>query len=415
MKSRFLLLACALLSALPLRADSLLQPNDLVAIAGDSITQQRIYSVYIEDYLLMCQPVPGVRALQFGFNGAPINNLRERTPFALAYFHPNVVTMMYGFNDGQYKPLNDERAKAFRLGTIATVDALKKIGLRTIIVGSPSCADWVTNPDGRKMYNTTLGSLGEISREIAGQEGVNFADVHNSMAAALARGDASSPTYTLGGDGSHVGPAGHLMIAYGFLKAMGFDGAIGAITVDLAANKAEGTPGQKIISCQDGVVEIESTRYPFCLYKEPNIPDTATTLDAVKYIPFNQDLNRYTLTVHSIHAPRARVTWGSQTREFAAADLESGVNLAATFTPDNPFSAQFAKVHAAARAQQDQEVFLTKEYMAGVEGFKKALPSQSEAFDQLLKNGFDQHRSLSDAAAALVIPIRHSLKIEPLP
>jgi len=415
MKLRFALPACALMATATLCAEPLIQPNDLVAIAGDSITQQRMYSVFIEDYLLMCQPAPGVRTLQFGCNGAPVYNLRERTPFSLAWFHPNVVTMMYGFNDGQYKPLNDERAKAFREGTISTIDALKKAGLRTILVGSPSCADWVKNPEGRKMYNATLASLGDISREVAEQKGVNFADVHGPMAAALAKGDGASPTYTVGGDGSHVGPAGHLMIAYGFLKAMGFDGAIGTITVDLAANTAEGTTGQKIISCKDGTVEIESTRYPFCLVKEPGIPDTATTLDVVKYLPFNEDLNRYMLVVHGLHGPRARVTWGTQSREFAAADLDNGINLAATFIPDNPFSGQFAKVQAAARAQQDQEVFLIKEYMAALDGFKKGLPSQSAAFDQLLKIGCDQRQALSDAAAALVIPIRHSLKIESLP
>jgi lysophospholipase L1-like esterase len=419
-KTSFTFFAALALALAPLRAEPLVQPNDLVVIAGDSITQQRIYSVFIEDYLLMCQPVPGVHTLQYGFNGAPIGNLRERTAF-LATIHANVVTMMYGFNDGQYKPLNDERAKAFHDGNISTIENLKKAGLRTILVGSPSCADW-KDLVGRKMYNTTLASLGDISREVAQREGVNFTDVHGMMAAAQAKGDASSPAYTLGGDGAHVGPAGHLMLAYGFLKGLGFDGAIGTITVDLAANKAEGTPGQKIISCKDGIVEVESSRYPFCFFKElkmpesmATVPDTATTLDAVKYVPFNEELNRYLLVVHGLKTPRAKVTWGTQTQEFAAADLEKGVNLAAAFIPDNPFSEQFAKVHAAVRAQQDQEVFLTKEYATVLDRLKKALSSQTDAFDQILKSGIDQHRVLSDAAAALVIPIHHTLKIEPLP
>jgi hypothetical protein len=116
-----------------------------------------------------------------------------------------------------------------------------------------------------------------------------------------------------------------------------------------------------------------------------------------------------------LKTPHAKITWGAQSQEFAAADLEKGVNLAAAFIPDNPFSEPFAKVHAAARAQQDQEVFLTKEYGTVLDRLKKALPSQTEAFDQILKSGIEQHQALSDAAASLVVPLHHTIKIEPVP
>src|SRR4051812_31734650 len=33
-----------------------LRENDFVAVCGDSITEQKMYSLYIEDYLLMCRP-----------------------------------------------------------------------------------------------------------------------------------------------------------------------------------------------------------------------------------------------------------------------------------------------------------------------------------------------------------------------
>jgi len=35
----------------------------------DSITEQRLYSVFIEDYLLMCQPVADLKATQFAGAG----------------------------------------------------------------------------------------------------------------------------------------------------------------------------------------------------------------------------------------------------------------------------------------------------------------------------------------------------------
>jgi lysophospholipase L1-like esterase len=397
------------------RADSLLQPNDLVAIAGDSITQQQIYSVFIEDYLLMCQPVPNVGTLQFGSNGAGAYVLGSRTPNDLSYFHPTVVTMLFGMNDGQYKPLNDERADGFKKGTLSSIEAVKKIGVRVVVVSSPTCVDWMDHK-GRDMYNQTLGSFGDFARQIAQDEKVTFTDTHGIMASVIAKGEAAtSPAYYLGGDGTHQGPAGHLVMAYAMLKGFGCDGAVGTITVDLKANQAQGTPGQKIVSVKDGVVQIESTRYPFCFTGDPAKTDTTTTLDVVKYLPFNEDLNRYLLVVHGLTTARAKVTWGGVTQEFAAADLEKGINLAAAFAPTNPFSAQFAKVDVAVRAKQKQEVSLAKDFMSDFGRLKDALPDQVPVLEEIVKRGQAQRAILAKAAVDLVVPVDHTIKIEPIP
>ncbi len=413
-------LPCALLAGLLCvlavhGGEPLVRPGDLVAVCGDSITQQKLYSVYIEDYLLMCRPVEEVRTLQFGYNGAPAYNLRERTPRDLALFRPAVVTTLYGMNDGQYQPLNDERANGFRKGMSDSIEELKKIGVRTIIVGSPSCVEWAKRADNTKMYNTTLASLGEISHELAKQHGVVFADVHGVMAEATAKAKAAyGPDFGLGGDGTHVGPSGHLMIAYAFLKAMGFDGAIGTITVDLGANKAEGTPGQKIVSAKDGVIEVESTRYPFCFQGDPEKAEP-TTANVLKFLPFNEDLNRYLLIVRGLKAGRAKVTWGTQSREFSAADLEKGVNLAASFIPDNPFAAPFVKVEAAVFAKQAHETTLTWQFLSAAARLKKAIPSQEATIDAIQQGGFEQDQRLAKEAAAQVAPVRHTITIEPVP
>ena len=52
-----------MLSSPPLAraAESLLHNGDYVAIVGDSITEQKQYSVFMEDYLLMCQPAADLR------------------------------------------------------------------------------------------------------------------------------------------------------------------------------------------------------------------------------------------------------------------------------------------------------------------------------------------------------------------
>src|SRR3954466_9242175 len=66
------LFLAALAAATPLLAraqDKHLQPGDTVAVIGDSITEQKMYSVFIEDYLLMCQPAAPARIMQFGWGG----------------------------------------------------------------------------------------------------------------------------------------------------------------------------------------------------------------------------------------------------------------------------------------------------------------------------------------------------------
>jgi len=58
------LLACLLITLIAPLASAEpagLRDGDRVAIVGDSITEQKLYSVFIEDYLLMCKPQADLR------------------------------------------------------------------------------------------------------------------------------------------------------------------------------------------------------------------------------------------------------------------------------------------------------------------------------------------------------------------
>src|SRR5438132_350234 len=46
-----------------------LQKHDRLAICGDSITEQKMYSRIIEDYLTVCVPDLGVTVRQYGWSG----------------------------------------------------------------------------------------------------------------------------------------------------------------------------------------------------------------------------------------------------------------------------------------------------------------------------------------------------------
>src|SRR5215475_5584032 len=61
----------------PRPAGLLLQRGDRLAICGDSITEQKMYSRIMEDYLTMCVPELKITVRQYGWSG-------ERAPGFLA-------------------------------------------------------------------------------------------------------------------------------------------------------------------------------------------------------------------------------------------------------------------------------------------------------------------------------------------
>src|SRR5689334_19866003 len=122
-------------------AKELLEPGDMVAVIGDSITEQKQYSVFIEDYLLMCQPVEKVQVAQFGWGGETATGFEKRMKNDMLRFKPMLITTCFGMNDGGYTALTKERADLYRESTQHIIDKAKKAGVRTIVIGSPGCVD----------------------------------------------------------------------------------------------------------------------------------------------------------------------------------------------------------------------------------------------------------------------------------
>jgi len=392
-----------------------LQDGDLVAVTGDSITEQKQYSVFIEDYLLMCQPAAKLRVMQFGWGGETAGGFRNRMANDCLPFKPTVATTCYGMNDGGYRPFDEnQQGRSYRESMRAIVQEFKKAGIRLIVVGSPGVVDADTfrhDPAAARMYNETLARLRDIAREVAEKEGVVFGNVFDPMMDAMTKAKAKygKDYHVAGGDGVHPGANGQLLMAYAFLKALGCDGNIGTITVDLAAGKAEATEGHKVLACKDGAVELESTRYPFCFFGDPKDPNATSGI--IEFVPFNQDLNRLTLVVKGARGDRVKVTWGKASKEFAAADLAKGVNLAAELL-DNPFCDAFKKVDAAVRAQQNFETPMIKDLINKLPSMQRLVPEEKEAFERVRTALARRNQELFDAAAAAVVPVKHAIKIE---
>lgn len=419
MKSPFLSLSLLLL-ALPFttRAEetALLPANARVAVIGDSITEQKLYSKYIECYLLACTGRDDITVFQFGWSGERADGFANRLVNDLGVFHPTVATTCYGMNDGSYQPYNDGIGAAYEKNMTRVIDGLKAAGVGPIALGSPGGVDpdFFNRLDG-KVYNETLAKLRDIAKSLAEKNGLSFANVYDTMMSALPKSkEAFGKEYApFGGDGFHPAPAGQLLMAQAFLKALGIDGAIGTITID--GKGATASEGHKVLSSTDGTVELESSRWPFCFDADPKNP--GSTRSILPFTDFNEQLNRLTLVVKDLEAPKAKVTWGSETKEFTKEQLGAGINLAAEFSA-TPFDASFQKLMEVVAMKQQFETNAIKSLVTNFRLFAGDAEGDAElaaAFETIRKRVAAKHAEYHTSARKRIEPVKHSIKVEPLP
>jgi len=204
-----------------------------------------------------------------------------------------------------------------------------------------------------------------------------------------------------GRDGVHPGWAGQLVMAYAFLKAMGLDGQIGAITLDLADGKAAGSEGHRILAAEPGRIEVESSRYPFCAAGPAN--DDSSVRSGMTLVPFNSELNRFLLVVRNAPPGRYSVTWGETSKTYTAEELAKGVSLAADFET-NPFSEAFKRVDDAVAKKQAYETRQVKDLFHGPEG--KADMAMTAALTEKVR------APLAAAISTAFVPVRHTITIK---
>ena len=418
----------ALLSLFPVVASSaepVLKPGDRVAIVGDSITEQKLYSKYVECYLLACSGVPDLKVLQYGWSGERANGFADRLENDCAGFKPTVVTLCYGMNDGSYQPYNDQIGQAYETNMRRVLAGLSKIGVRSIVVGSPGAVDqhffrpgqMMGNQPAHVAYNDNLAHLRDVDKKLAAEHKQPFANVHDAMYETMKKAqEALGDKYPVcGNDGFHPGPNGQLLMAYAFLKGLGVDGNIGQITIDLKGVVSV-SDGHKVLANKEGGgVQIESTRWPFCFDGESTSP--GGTRSITPFVPFNQDLNRLTLVVKNLDAPKAKVAWGEATKEFSKEELAAGVNLASAFE-HTPFDKQFADLMSAVGQKQNFETYMIKSIITQFRNYPPELKADSElqsALKTVAERLHARQVALDAAAREKLVPVRHVISVTPLP
>ena len=391
----------------PTYSDLLLKEGDRLAIVGDSITEQKMYSRIIETYLTVCVPELNIDVRQYGWSGETADGFLKRMKNDCLRFKPTIATTCYGMNDYRYKPFEEAIGKAYRDKYDEIAREFKAAGAR-MVLGSAGCvgkvASWVKTAAGTlEDHNVSLCEMRNIALDVATKEDVRFADVYWPMLKAGfdARKKYGEKYNVAGNDGVHPGWAGHTIMAYAYLKALGLKGDVGTYTLDLKAASATATPGHTVDSFKDGTLTITSKRYPFCATGD--VASDGSIRSAMTLVPFNEDLNRLVLVVSNAPAKKYTITWGAGSKQYSSEELARGVNLAADFAV-NPFSGAFEKVDKAVIAKQSFEtkqiktIFHGKEGKADMEGAAKSTEAE--------------RAPLAAAIRAAMVPVTHTIKIE---
>jgi len=221
--------AALLFSLSSFAADSFaLKSGDRVVFYGDSITDQRLYTVIAETYVATRFPDLDVRFVHSGWGGDKVSGggggpIDVRLSRDVLAYKPTVMTIMLGMNDGLYRAETEATDEAFFNGYKHIVETVKSaLPAIRITAIQPSPYDDVTRPPlFAGGYNEVLISFSKWIGNYAEKTGLNVADLNTPVVAMLRRANELDPVeaQTIIKDRVHPGFAGHLIMAEALLKS----------------------------------------------------------------------------------------------------------------------------------------------------------------------------------------------------
>ena len=241
-----------------------------------------------------------------------------------------------------------------------------------------------------------------------------FADVHATMFDAMTKAQTTlGKDYDVcGKDGFHPGNNGQLLMAYAFLKGLGFDGKIGEIVVNLKG-KSTATSGHTVLDGFAGSLELQSDRWPFCFQGDEK--SSSSTRSILPFTSFNSDLNRLVLKVNGLDATHAMVKWGNAEKKFTREQLIAGVNLAEQFST-TPFDESFQKLLGAIETKQSFETYMIKTIITDFRSFPKELKNDTEltkAVNVFRERFAARQQELDDVVHKTLSPVKHKIMVTP--
>ncbi|MGA2136352.1 MAG: SGNH/GDSL hydrolase family protein [Bryobacteraceae bacterium] len=344
------LLSLLCFQAAPAQTGFYLNDGDRVVFYGDSITDQRLYTTFVETYVVTRFPQMRVTFVHSGWGGDRVTGggggpIDVRLPRDVFAYKPNVMTIMLGMNDGSYRAFDRQIFETYAAGYQHIIQSTKEAlpGIRITVI-EPSPFDDVTRaPNFEGGYNKVMARYGEFVKELAEKEKLTLADMNTPVVAALEKANKldADGAKKLVPDRVHPGPAGHLLMAEALLKAWHAPATVASVEIDAAGSKVVGATNAHVTDLTAGN-RVAWSQTDDALPMAVDMKDTAVAL-ALRVSDFMEALDQESLRVTGLTAARYTLkiddaTVGSFTKE----ELAAGVNLAALPTP---MAAQAAAVH----------------------------------------------------------------------
>src|SRR5690242_8882962 len=128
---RAVLFAAAACSANPApAADFFFKDGDTVVMMGDSITEQHLYSNYVEMWTVTRFPAWDLTFRNVGIGGDRSIGGNTRFKRDVSAYKPTALTVDFGMNDGGYKPFDEATFKTYMGGLRGIADQAKAAGIR---------------------------------------------------------------------------------------------------------------------------------------------------------------------------------------------------------------------------------------------------------------------------------------------
>lgn len=323
-----------------------LKDGDRVVFYGDSITDQRLYTVFTEAYVVTRFPGMKVEFVHSGWGGDRVTgggggSIDTRLDRDVIAYKPTVVTIMLGMNDASYRPFDQKIFDTYAKGYRHIVERLKSElpGVRLTLIRPSPYDDVTRKPNFEGGYNAVLGRYGDFVEALAKESGATVADLNTPVVDATRRAFAADPALAekLNPDRVHPMHGGQLLMAAALLKAWHAPALVSEVALDGGGDSGPA----RLLDARNAVVEavvagdgrVTWTETEAALPFPINLKDPAMML-AVRSSSLLDDLDREVVKVAHLAKPQYTLEVdGKAVGTFDRDQLAAGVNLATLPTP----------------------------------------------------------------------------------
>jgi lysophospholipase L1-like esterase len=331
-----------------------LKDGDRVVFYGDSITDQRLYTTFVETFVVTRFPTWKVDFVHSGWGGDRVTgsgggSIDTRLSRDVVAYKPSVVTIMLGMNDASYRAFDPKIFNTYSNGYRHIMDFLRR-DLRDVRLTliKPSPYDDITRPPNFEGgYNAVLVRYGDFVEGLAKENHAAVADLNGPVVEATKKAFATDPELAkkLNSDRIHPGPGGQLLMAAALLDAWNAPALVSSVEIDASSGapatvkEAKGARVEALVSGNDSLnwtETDESLPFPIDL-KDPAVKLAVASSNVI------QELNQQILKVKGLTIPEYTLKIdGKEVGRFRKEALAEGINLAVFETP---MVAQARQVH----------------------------------------------------------------------